>query len=173
MRRTTAFLVTLLASFAILAGTATASGGGAGATLGAGRFLYQGSLEVRFAFAAVSLPNGSAAGGFIQKYTLDGLTTIYTGRVTCVAFDDVNHRAWVGGVLTSVHSDDPSETHVAGDDAWFRVVDYGRDGATPDRSTVYGFKGAIPTSSEYCRLKIWAPDDARTWPVIAGEITVR
>ena len=173
MKRTTAFLVTLLVSFAILAGTATAFGGGDGATFGEGRFLYQGFLEVRFNFAAVSLPNGGAAGGFTQTYTLNGLTTMYTGRVTCVAFDEVNHRAWVGGVLTSVHSDDPSETHVAGDDAWFRVVDYGSDGATPDRSTVYGFAGVIPTSAEYCRLKIWAAGDARTWPVIEGKIRVR
>lgn len=174
MRRAAAFLVSLMLSFAMLAGSVDASVGHGAATYGGGRFLLQGTLDVHFAFAGVSLPSGRTIGAFYQSYTDAGLTTTYWGRVTCLAFDQVNNRAWVGGVLTKVQSNDPAETHMAGDDAWFRVVDYGRGGAVPDRSTVYGFKGPLfETSAQYCAAQIWPADDARTWRVTVGDIAVR
>ena len=172
MRRRVSFLLALVASVALLAGSVSAASGPA--TTGGGHFLYQGFLDVQFGFSSITLPDGRAVGSFHQSYTLNGLTTSYWGTVTCMATDDANHRAWVGGVLTKVETDDPSVPWRAGDDAWFRVLDNGNGGdAAADRSTVFGFKGVIETSEEYCRLRIWPAGDARTWPVTAGNIDVR
>jgi hypothetical protein len=60
---------------------------------------------------------------------------------------------------------------------WFRVVDYGEGGkaSQPDRTTFLGFENNpdIKTSEQYCAVRIWPQDDARTWPVTAGNIQVR
>jgi hypothetical protein len=99
------------------------------------------------------------------------------GRVTCVAVDSENHRAWVGGVVTENRSDpDLQEAiHQPGRDVWFRVVDYGSgNDAQPDRTSFLGFEGAagLITSAEYCAARIWPEEDARTHPVTSGNIRV-
>jgi hypothetical protein len=86
-----------------------------------------------------------------------------------VSFDTALGRAWIGGVLTKVKSDDPNPGVAPGDDAWFRVL----DSDLGDRSTTMGFVGAISSSEEYCELQIWPEGDARTHPVTNGQITVR
>jgi hypothetical protein len=170
--------VTVLASIAILAGTVTASEGVGSAATGGGHFLVSlvsGPLEVQFGFSAVAKADGSAQGSFHQSYTLEGQTTSYWGSVTCLSVDTVNQRAWIGGVLTKAQSDDPAARQV-GEDVWFRVVDYDDDdpGQDPaDRSTVFGFTPLFESSAAYCAGRPWPADDARTWPVIAGNINVR
>lgn len=37
------------------------------------------------------------------------------GTVTCLSVDTVNHRAWIGGVLTKVESDNPAARQVGED----------------------------------------------------------
>jgi|SRR5579859_2652529 len=135
---------------------------------GAGQLQLSDGTIIPFAYAAIKNDDGHVAGAFVQRQP--GVT--YAGRVTCMAVDSVNHRAWVGGVI--VYSNDPTPDHLVGDDIWFRVVDYGH-GTPPDRSTVFGFKGAagFDTSAAYCAGMPWAAGDARTWPVIQGAILVR
>ena len=142
-------------------------------TAGVGRFTYAGTTPVDFAFFGATRTNGSATGAFYHRFVLDGLSYEYAGTVTCLAFDAPNHRAWVGGVLTFVRTNDPAISRKPGDDAWFRVVDNGHDPSRPDRSTLMGFKGVIPTSAEYCAQRPWPAGDARTWPVTRGDILVR
>lgn len=145
---------------------------------GGGRFLAASVVDVQFAFSAVLHGDGRASGRF-HMYRPD-LETTYYGAVTCVSFDAANRRAWIGGVLTRVRTENPtvlaSPEQQVGKDVWFRVVDYGegRD-APPDRSTVMGFEGAAGfiTSEEYCAGKPWPEGDARTWPVTSGNIQVR
>ena len=134
---------------------------------GAGQLQLSDGTLIPFAYAALSDEHGHAFGEFVQRQP--GL--IYVGRVTCLTVDSVNHRAWVGGVI--LYSNDPTPDHLAGDDIWFRVVDYGH-GTPPDRSTVFGFKGAagFDTSAAYCAGMPWAAGDARTWPAIRGDIQV-
>jgi hypothetical protein len=168
-------IVTVVASIAILAGTVSASEGANAAATGGGHFLFSGFLDVQFGFSAVAKADGSAQGSFHQSYTLEGSTTSYWGTVTCLSVDTVNHRAWIGGVLTKVQSDDPA-ARLVGEEVWFRVVDYDDDepGADPaDRSTVFGFTPLFESSAAYCAGRPWPADDARTWPVIAGNIDVR
>jgi hypothetical protein len=165
-------LATVLASIAILAGTVSASEGVAGAATGGGHFLFSGFLDVQFGFSAVAKSDGTAQGSFHQTYTLEGLTTSYWGTVTCLSVDTVTHRAWIGGVLTKVQSDSPA-ARLVGEEVWFRVVDYGEGQALPDRSTVFGFTPLFETSAAYCAARPWPDDDARTWPVTAGNIQVR
>jgi hypothetical protein len=95
----------------------------------------------------------------------------YQGDVTCVTVDPVNHRAWIGGVLTQ--SDDPDLVAQVGKDAWFRVLDQSGT-SSGDRSTFLGFEGGggILTSAQYCQAQIWPEDNARTWPVEQGTIVV-
>jgi hypothetical protein len=143
----------------------------AGAARGQGTFQYAGTVPMDFVFEAVTHTDGSASGTFRHTFTFGGYSYDYRGTVTCLSVDTVDGRAWIGGVLTSVQTDDPTSTQQPGDDAWFRVLDQG--GAGPDRSTAMGFVGAIPSSAAYCALRLWPADNARTWPVSDGKITVR
>jgi len=134
---------------------------------GGGWFLYAGSIPMQFSFSAVQHADGSVSGSFHHSYTADGLSYSYWGRLTCLAIDAADGRAWIGGVLTQVATDDPTVTTAAGDDAWFRVLDGGPAG---DRSTAMGFVGAIPSSAAYCAMQPWPDDNARTHPVTSGQI---
>ncbi|MEP6695150.1 MAG: hypothetical protein ABJB39_10960 [Chloroflexota bacterium] len=161
----------LLASVAIVAGAAAVSDM-SGAT-GGGHFLFGGVLDVQFGFSAVSQPDGSAQGSFHQSYTQGGLTTSYWGTVTCLSVDTVNGRAWIGGVLTKVESDDPTVTRQPGEDVWFRVLDNRQGQDAADRSTVFGFVPLFESSAAYCAARPWPANNARTHPVSAGNISVR
>jgi hypothetical protein len=126
---------------------------------------------VTFSFVAIRHPDGRVSGNFQQHQPAFGFT--YKGDVTCFAVDPVNHRAWIGGVLT--HSNDPDPITEVGDDAWFRVLDSGEGNAEPDRSTFMGFEMPPPldTSEHYCQERIWPDDNARTWPVVHGNIVIQ
>jgi len=136
---------------------------------GGGWFLFGGAIPMQFSFSAVLQPNGTAVGSFHHFYSDDVGTYEMWGNVTCLAFDTSLGRAWIGGVLTKVTTNDPEFPFRAGDDAWFRVLD-SPDG---DRSTAMGFVGVIPSSQAYCDLRIWPDGNARTHPVTSGEIVVR
>jgi hypothetical protein len=134
---------------------------------GGGQFVHPTFGSVTFAFSAVRHRDGSVSGRFFQNQPAFGFT--YAGDVTCFAVDQVNHRAWIGGVLTQTN--DPDPVTEIGDDAWFRVLDTGAQSTEPDRSTFFGFEQPPPgivTSEEYCQLQIWADGNARTWPVEKG-----
>jgi hypothetical protein len=154
------------ATFAVTAGNYGASGGG---------YYEFAGFPVQFAFSAVQSPEGKAAGQFhIYLDEGDGLTVDVAGEVICVTHDPVNHRAWIGAVVTRNSSTDPTlqtDIHEVGDDVWFRVVDNGAE----DRTSFTGFKGAagVQTSPEYCAVQLWPADNARTWPVTQGNISVR
>lgn len=137
-------------------------------------------LSVQFALSGVSSADDpfEATGRFHHRTIADGLLVEFHGEVICLPVDPVNHRAWIGGVITHNLSTDPAfqtAIHQPGHDIWFRVVDYGEGSAAPpDRTTFIGFEGSagIQTSIEYCQLKVWPDGDARTWPV-TGNVSVR
>jgi hypothetical protein len=148
-----------------------ANGGVEEKVTGGGQFVHPSFGTVTFSFVAIRHADGQVSGQFQQHQPFFGFT--YKGDVTCFAVDPVNHRAWIGGVLT--HSNDPDPVTEVGDDAWFRVLDTGNSGAEPDRSTFMGFEQPPPgivTSEEYCQLKIWPDQNARTWPVVHGNIVI-
>ena len=154
--------------------------GVAASATGGGHYLLQATFDVQFAFAAVELTNGRVLGTFHQSLERPTGTIDFDGRVTCLAFDKPNHRAWIGGVITRNRSTDPAfrrDLNQPGHDVWFRVVDYGEgaNATQPDRTTFMGFEDTpgIPTSAFYCALKPWPEGDARTWPVTEGNIQVR
>jgi len=135
---------------------------------GGGQFVHPVFGTVTLSFQAIRHADGRVTGRLQQHQPAFGFT--YKGDVTCFAVDPVNHRAWIGGVLTE--SNDPDPVTEVGDDVWFRVLDTGDNAAEPDRSTFLGFEGAIVTSEEYCQLKIWPEGNARTWPVEQGDIVI-
>ncbi len=138
---------------------------------GSGEFVHPVFGSVTFGFEAVRHRDGQVSGDFFQDQPFFGFT--YAGEVTCFAVDQVNHRAWIGGVLTA--SNDPDPVTEVGDDVWFRVLDAGKESADPDRSTFFGFEQPPPgigTSEEYCQLKIWPDGNARAWPVEDGNIVI-
>jgi hypothetical protein len=143
---------------------------------GGGHYLVGGSLDVQFAFSAVQFRDGHVAGSFHDR-TNDGLGLVdFDADVTCLAVDPDLGRAWIGGVITANRSTSPDFTdavHQPGHDIWFRVLDSGREADEQDRRTFVGFEGAIPSSAAYCATRPWAPDNARTWPVTRGNISVR
>ncbi len=173
IRRSMTVAVGLVAAVAILTGSVAASEGTSATATGGGHFLFSGTLDVQFGFSAVAKADGSAQGSFHQSYTQAGLTTTYWGTVTCLSVDTENHRAWIGGVLTKVDSDDPAVTRQPGEDVWFRVLESGEGQDDADRSTVFGFVPLFESSAAYCAGRPWPAGNARTWPVIAGNISIR
>lgn len=143
---------------------------------GGGHYLVAGSLDVQFAFSAVQHKDGTVGGSFHDS-TNDGLGTVdFDADVTCLAVDHDLGRAWIGGVITANRSTSPDftdEVHQPGHDIWFRVLDSGQENNQQDRRTFVGFEGAIPSSAVYCATRPWPPDNARTWPVTSGNITVQ
>lgn len=158
------------------AGDSTA--GVVASTTGGGHFLVGGSIDVSFSFSAKQKADGSANGHMRFSTELGGQAIEFHGEVICVTVDNDNNRAWVGGVVTANNSEHPgftTEIHEPGRDIWFRVLDSGEGkDADEDRSTFVGFEGGggIPTSEEYCQAAIWPDDNARTSPVISGNIQV-
>jgi hypothetical protein len=167
MRARSATTLALLATLA-LSPTALAKGAGATAS-GGGSFLFGAAIPMQFGFAAVAHGNGSASGSFHHAYSDGTFSYQLWGTVTCLTHDAAAGRAWIGGVLTKIRTDDPAPGIGPGDDAWFRVLD-APDG---DRSTSMGFVGAIESSAAYCAMQIWPDDNARTHPVTEGQITLR
>ena len=135
-------------------------------------------VEIRFGFHAKRYADGSYGGEFYQQRKDVDLNVF--ADVTCVSFDPVTNRAWVGGVIRELYSSNPDVLNEPlfqpGRDVWFRVVDYGKHGVPqPDRSTTLGFEGSagIATSALYCALQPWPDADARTWAVTKGDIKVK
>jgi hypothetical protein len=164
---------TVVASLALLATLAlgpisTVSAGTGAKVTGGGSFLFGGSIPMQFGVSAITLPDGSTTGAFHHSYSDDVASYQFFGTVTCLAVDEATGRAWIGGVLSKVITDDPDVGLAPGDDAWFRVLDR-PDG---DRSTAMGFVGAIPSSEAYCSEMPWPDDNARTHPVTSGQVTV-
>jgi hypothetical protein len=144
-------------------------------TSGGGHYLVGGSLDVQFSFSAVRYRDGRVGGSFHDR-TNDGLGVVdFDADVTCLAVDRNLGRAWIGGVITANLSTSPdytSDVFQPGHDIWFRVLDSGHEEDQQDRRTFVGFEGAIPSSADYCATRPWAPDNARTWPVSRGNISV-
>lgn len=167
--RTRRLAVGLGLTLALLYAPLLARAGGASAIVtGGGSFLFAGTIPMQFGFSAVQLGDGSAAGSFHHFYSDGGFSYEFWGTLTCLAFDEAAGRAWIGGVLTKVETDDPEVGLAAGDDAWFRVL----DSLEGDRSTAMGFVGVIESSEAYCAMRIWPDDNARTHPVTSGQITL-
>ena len=138
---------------------------------GEGQFVHPVFGTVTFSFSAKRDRDGLVSGRLYQNQHDLGFE--YGGAVTCFAVDEVNHRAWIGGVLTS--SNDPDPVTEVGDDVWFRVLDLGKGSTEPDRSTFFGFDQGIPpfdTSENYCAAQPWPDGNARTWPVVTGNIKI-
>ena len=164
----------LALTLALAAALPAASASGPSAT-GGGHVLFAGEIDLGFSFSAVQLPNGRATGSFHHSFEFDGHQIDYWGSVTCLAVDAANGRAWIAGDLTKVQSTHPDVVELPGDDAWFRVLDTGpASSADDDRSTFMGFEGSagIITSEQYCAERPWPDDNARTHPVVAGNVTV-
>lgn len=174
-------IMSVASAFVSLAiGGAAQAGTGAlvAAATGSGDYALLGTTPTSFSFAALAHENGNVSGDLRVATVFQGFAIEFEGRVTCVTQDPLNHRAWIGGVITSNTSAHPSFTTPRtqpGQDIWFRVVDYGEgNGAPADRSTFVGFAGdaEIATSAEYCAVQPWPAEDARTWAVTAGNIQV-
>ncbi|MEX2151964.1 MAG: hypothetical protein WD825_01420 [Gemmatimonadaceae bacterium] len=143
-------------------------------------------VPMDFVMTALLRADGSASGEAFHHALLGSNVIEFRTRVTCVSFDPVNNRAWIGGVITENNSTDPArmqERNQVGRDIWWRMVDYGNGGSgTVDRSTFLGFTGdaGFQTSAAYCAGQPWPgpndtppqPVDARTGPLLSGNISI-
>ncbi len=152
-----------------LSGTERGSGGEDSGVTGAGQYNVNG-LIVSF-----SIDAENSKGEFsIYADEGAGLTVSFEAKVTCLSIDPVNHHAWIGGEIKENNSTDPDlqgAIQQKGRDIWFRVL----DDPAGDRSTFVGFEGSggFITSADYCAGQPWAAGNARTWPVVSGDITIR
>ena len=146
---------------------------------GGGRFLLINSINAQFAFSANQHGNGGASGQFHQTLEFQGQHVEFHGTVTCLAVDEENGRAWIGGIITQNRSAHPqflAARNEPGQDIWFRVLDAGEgNGADADRTTFLGFEGdaGFATSAAYCAGRPWPAGNANTWAVTSGNIEVR
>ena len=143
-------------------------------TNGGGHYTIPGGFDLEFAFSALVLPNGRTEGNFHHRGTVDGELIDFRSNVTCLSVDSVNHRAWIGGVITenrSTHPQFTTEVHEVGHDIWFRVQDNGPGQADPqpDVTTIVGFEPIFPSSQAYCDGQPWRTTNV--WPV-QGNLTV-
>jgi len=144
-----------------------------GSAKGSGQYDILG-LIVTFSLDAEVKKNGKGEGEFsVYADEGGGLIVDFDGKVTCLSFDPVNHRAWIGGKVKANRSTDPdllTKIHRPGHDIWFRVL----DDPAGDRSTFVGFEGSAGfiTSAEYCAGQPWPAENLRTWPVVQGSLTV-
>ena len=142
---------------------------------GGGHYTIPDGIDLGFSFSALMLPNGRAEGNFRHHGVADGELIDFKAEVTCLSVDAVNHRAWIGGVITENRSTHPqfmTAVHQVGHDIWFRVQDNGPGAgdATPDVTTIVGFETvAIPSSIFYCTTQPWRTNNV--WPV-AGNLIV-
>jgi hypothetical protein len=158
--------------------------GGPGAiSVSGGAGTFNAGVIVTFSYLAIGFRTGFATGHLHFKAESGGFPIEFHGRPTCLAVDRVNHRAWIGGVITKNLSTSPSFTgpiHQVGRDIWFRVVNYGLGpNQTRDRTTFVGFEGSagIITSAEYCSTRPWPGpptdvQDARTNALLTGDLFV-
>lgn len=152
-----------------------ASQGAQTRTTGGGHYTIPGDIELEFGFSALLLPNGRAEGNFHHRGQAEGALIDFTAEITCLSVDSVNHRAWLGGVITknsSTHPDFMTTVHQVGHDIWFRVQDNDavEPSTTPDVTTIVGFESvAIPSSIFYCTTQPWRTNNV--WPV-KGNLTV-
>jgi hypothetical protein len=146
-----------------------------------GEGVFDAGVPVAFQFGIVQDDATTEAATGDLRFTTDlgGLAVDFVGQATCLAVDAANARAWIAGVITENNSTHPSFTgplNQVGKDIWFRVVDYGEGAGAPqvDRTTFVGFEGSagIGTSAEYCATRPWPDGDARTGPVLEGNIQV-
>lgn len=168
-------MATLLAALLALTVMAPAGAATGPTATGGGHVLFAGEVDLAFSFSAIQLSDGGATGSFHHSFVFDGFPINYWGQVTCLSVDASEGRAWIGGVLTKVTSTHPDVVELPGDDAWFRVLDTGPASADDDdRSTFMGFAGSagIDTSEQYCAEQPWPDDNARTHPVVSGNVTV-
>ena len=151
--------------------------GHANLAVGAGRFAI-GALSVRYLFSGLQI-GSHAFGSFFHSVDLgDGEKAEFVSKVSCLAFDPENQRAWFGGVIlknnSTANSGFTAAIHQPGKDIWFRILDTGNS-AEPDRSTFVGFEGSAGfiTSAEYCAGMPWPDLNARTNPVTEGQIVIK
>ena len=138
---------------------------------GGGHYTIPGDVDLEFSFSARILPDERAEGNFHHRGTADGALIDFRAEVTCLSVDSVNHRAWIGGVITENSSTHPQFTtavHQVGHDIWFRVQDNGPGAAdaVPDVTTIVGFEGAIPSSQVYCDTRPWRTNNV--WPIVGN-----
>ena len=178
MRIVRILLITLISILAVLAGhrATTSADAGLDAATGGGHYVIADTFDVQFGFVAIQHADGNFSGTF-HHTTNDGLGLVdFDARVTCLAVDDELGRAWIGGVIVANRSTSPdfqAEIHQPGHDIWFRVLDGGKAQDNQEsRTTFVGFEGVIPSSAVYCATRPWPAENARTWPIVNGTVTV-
>ncbi|MDH3223966.1 MAG: hypothetical protein OEO23_09635 [Gemmatimonadota bacterium] len=137
------------------------------------------TLDIQVAFSGEQTALDESATGTFHHRTTFGETRLeYHGRMTCLAIDPEEGRAWIGGIITLNKSDGAAGTNPLrqpGKDIWFRILDVGDPGTAGDRTTFVGFEGSggIITSQEYCDTRPWPDNNDRTWPMIAGNLKIQ
>jgi hypothetical protein len=113
------------------------------------RDLGNGPELTTFSYNAVRQGAGDVSGHFVYRFRAAEFSMI--GRVTCAT--TLANRAWIGGVIESVGSDDPADQSFVGTDVWWLVEDNG-DGTsdTPDRTTslLLTLPGTKITAASWC-----------------------
>jgi len=113
------------------------------------RDLGAGPELTTFSYNAIRQGTGDVSGHFVYRFRAAEFSMI--GRVTCAT--TLANRAWIGGVIESVASDDPADQSFVGTDVWWLVEDNG-DGTndTLDRTTslLLTLPGTTITAASWC-----------------------
>jgi len=113
------------------------------------RDLGAGPELTTFSYNAVRQGDGDVSGHFVYHFRAAEFSMI--GKVTCAT--TLGNRAWIGGVIESVASDDPADQSFVGTDVWWLVEDNGNGGGDPpDRTTslLLTLPGTTITAASWC-----------------------
>jgi hypothetical protein len=128
-------------------------------------------IDARLFYVAAKSSDGEVTGIFVISETVDGVTTHYSGRLSCMGIYDFDggtaNRAKIGGPIDV--SDDPTEP--AGTYIWWQSIDNARSPQhPPDKNTFAGF-GDEAENIAFCQ----SPNPPRfgPFPADAGNIVVK
>jgi hypothetical protein len=116
------------------------------------RNLGAGPELTTFSYNAVRQGTGDVSGHFVYHFRAAEFSMI--GRVTCAT--TTGNRAWIGGVIESVASDDPADQSFVGTDVWWLVEDNGdgtNDSADRTTSLLLTLPTTTITAASWCRDK--------------------
>ncbi|MDH3647249.1 MAG: hypothetical protein OER80_10780 [Gammaproteobacteria bacterium] len=125
-----------------------------------GRGIAKGNgMTVTFMHNVTRYENGSADGVFAQSALGPAGTLDLEVDVTCASLDSVQGKGWIGGKVKRNNSTNPIYASSIGAEAWFRILDLGREMQTALISLATFRDREIKSAIDFCEKKPWSDSD--------------
>lgn len=140
---------------------------------GKGKYVNTAGLEVAFSFDANLHEDGRGSGEFHHVSKSDAGTVDLRGPITCLAIDEQERRAWMGGSLSSNASTHPDYAEDRfGTDApvRFRILESAEGPESPGLISDLDVGGAA--AADFCAGKAWPAGEPGGNKLLEGLVVV-